>query len=45
MAKIMTKIKLRVLNFGYVIGIGMTITYISFQMNLWVLLKAMIKLT
>ena len=34
----MTKIKLRVLNFGYVIAIGMTIMYIAFQMNPQVLL-------
>ena len=39
MVKIMTKIKLGVLNFGYVIGINMTIMYINFQTNLQVLLK------
>ena len=45
MVKIITKIKLRVLNFGYMIAINMTIMYINFQMNLQVLLKVMVKLT
>ena len=45
MVEIMTKIKLRVLNIGYVIAINMTIIHINFQMNLWVLLKVMVKLT
>ena len=36
MVEIMTKIKLRVLNFGYVIAIDMTIMYINIQTNLWV---------
>ena len=44
MAKIMTKIKLRVLNFEYVVVIDMTIMYINFQMNLQVSLKVMVKL-
>ena len=30
MVEIITKIKLRVLNFGYVIGINMTIVHINF---------------
>ena len=34
MVKIMTKFKLRALNFGYVIAINMTIMYINFEMNL-----------
>ena len=38
MVEIMTKI--RVLNFGYVMAIDMTIMYINFQTNLQVLLKA-----
>ena len=41
---VITKIKLRVLNFGYIIAINMTIMYINFQMNLQVLLKVMFKL-
>ena len=44
MVEIITKIKLRVLIFGYVIGIDMTIVYINFQMNLQVLLKVTVKL-
>ena len=44
MVRIITKIKLRVLNFRYVTAINMTIMYINFQMNLWVLLKVMVKL-
>ena len=45
MVGIMTKIKLQVLNFGYLIAINMTITYINFQINLQVSLKVTIKLT
>ena len=45
MGKIMTKIKLTVLIFGYVIAINMTIMYINFQMNLQVSLKVMVELT
>ena len=41
----MGNIKLRVLNFGYVMAVNMTIMYINFQMNLQVLLKVMVKLT
>ena len=37
-------IKLRALNFGYVMGVDMTIMYINFQMNLWVSLKVMVQL-
>ena len=44
MVKIITKIKPRVLNFGYVVAIDMTIMYINFQMNLQVLLKVTVKL-
>ena len=44
MVKIMTKIKLRVLNFGYLIAIYMTIMYINFQTNLQVSLKVTVKL-
>ena len=44
MVEIMTKIKLRVVNFWYVMAINMTIMYINFQMNLQVSLKVMIKL-
>ena len=40
----MTKIKLTVLNFGYVIAIDMIIMYINVQMNLQVLLKVMVQL-
>ena len=45
MVKIMTKIKLKILNFEYVISIDMTIVYINFQMNLYVLIKVKIELT
>ena len=44
MATIMAKIKLRVLNSGYVIAIDMSTIYVNFQMNLQVLLKVMVKL-
>ena len=44
MVRIMTKIKLRALNFGYVITVHMTIMYIQFEMNLQVSLKVMVKL-
>ena len=44
MVKIMTKIKLRVLNFGYVMAVDMTMMHINFQMNLQVLLKVTVKL-
>ena len=44
MFEIMAKIKLRVLIFGYVIAINMTIIYINFQTHLHVLLKVMVKL-
>ena len=44
MVEIITKIKLRVLNFGYVIAINMTIMFINFQMNPHVSLKVMVKL-
>ena len=39
MVEIMIKIKLRVLNFGYVIAINMTIMCVTFQKNLQVSLK------
>ena len=45
MVEIITKIKLRVLNFRYVIAINMTIMYINSQTNLWVSLKVIAKLT
>ena len=45
MVEIMTKIKLRVLNFRYMIAINTTILHISFQTNLWVSLKVTVKLT
>ena len=41
----MGNIKLRVLNFGYIMGVNMTIMYINFQMNLQVSLKVMVKLS
>ena len=44
MVEIITKFKLRVLSFGYVINIYMTIMHINFQMNLQVSLKVMVKL-
>ena len=34
MVKIMTKIKLRILNFGYVISVNVAIMYTNFQTNL-----------
>ena len=40
----MGNIKLRVLNFGYVMGVDVTIMYINFQMNQWFSLKVMIQL-
>ena len=36
--------RLKVLNFGYVMGVNVTIMCINFQMNLWVLLKVMVQL-
>ena len=44
MVGIITKIKVTVLNFGYVIAIDMTIMYINIQTNLWVLSKVTVKL-
>ena len=35
----MGNIKLRVLNFGYVMAVDVTIMCMNFQMNLWVLFK------
>ena len=40
----MGNIKLRALNFRYVMGVNMTIMYINFQMNLQVSLKVMVQL-
>ena len=42
--EILGKIKLRVLNFGYVITVNVTIMYTNFQMKLWVLLKVTVQL-
>ena len=39
-----SNIKIRALNFGYVMGVTVTIMYINFQMNLQVLLKVMVQL-
>ena len=39
----MGNIKLRILNFGYVMDVDVTIIYINFQMNLQVFLKVMVK--
>ena len=39
----MSNIKLRALNFGYMMGVDMTIIYQNFQMNLQVLLKVAIQ--
>ena len=44
MFKILGNNELRVLNFGYVMAVNVTIIYVNFQMNLQVLLKVMIKL-
>ena len=44
MVKIITKIKLSVLNFWYVMAGNITIVPISFQMNLWVSLKVKVML-
>ena len=40
----MTKIKLRITNFGYVITVDVTIMYTDFQMKLQVSLKVMVQL-
>ena len=40
----MTKIKLRIMNFGYVITVDVTIKYINFQSKVWVSLKVMVQL-
>ena len=40
----MTKIKLRVMNFGYVITVDRTIMHTNFQMKLQVLLKVTVQL-
>ena len=44
MFKITHNIKLRVMNFGYVMAVNVNIVYINFQMNLQVLLKVMVQL-
>ena len=36
-------LNLRVLNFGYVMGVDVTIMYINFQINLWVSLKVVVR--
>ena len=41
--KIITKIKLNVLNFGYMMAVDITIVCIIFQMTLQVSLKVMVK--
>ena len=43
MVKFITKIKLSILNFGYVMAVDITIGCIIFQMNLQVLLKVIVK--
>ena len=40
----MGNIKLRALNFGYMMGVNVTIMYKNFQMNLQVSFKVMIQL-
>ena len=40
----MTKIKLRVINFGYIMIVDVTIMYINFQMKPQVLLRVMVQL-
>ena len=45
MLKILGNNKLRVLNFGYVMAVNVTIMYINFQTNLCVSLKVMVKLS
>ena len=44
MVRIMTKIKLRIMNFGYMITVNVTIMYIKFEGKLWVLLKDIVQL-
>ena len=39
-----SNIKLKVLNFGCVMAVSVTVMYISFQMNLWVSLKVAVQL-
>ena len=40
----MTKIKVRITNFGYVMTVNVTIMYTNYQMKLWVLLEVMVQL-
>ena len=40
----MTKIKIRITNFGYVITVNVTIMHTKFHMKLWVSLKVMAQL-
>ena len=44
MFKIIGNIKLRLMNFGYVMAVHVTIMHVNFQMNLWVLLKVTVQL-
>ena len=44
MLKMLRNNKLRILNFGYVIAVNVTIMYINIQMNLHVSLKVIVKL-
>ena len=41
--EVISTIKLRVLNFGYMMTVNVTIMYINFQMNLQVLLKVTVQ--
>ena len=43
MSNILGNNKLRILDFGYVVAVDMTIMYINFLTNQWVLLKVMAK--
>ena len=40
----MTEIKLRVMKFGYMMTVDVTIMYTNFQIELWVLLEVMLQL-